>query len=105
MPGHINREISNVIVCWVRNNFFRRPNLDKFAIFHDGDVVPHFDRFKKIMSDKDHSFSHYRLKLEEFILHIPPDQWIERAKGLIKQHDLRIDGKGSSQSDPLLHAP
>ena len=47
---------------------------------------------------------HPLLQRQQLVLQLAPDQRIERRERLVHQQDVRIGGKGTRESDALLHA-
>ena len=43
------------------------------------------------------------LQPQQLVLHLPPDQRIERAERLIHQQDVGIVAQGPGEAHPLLH--
>ncbi len=41
------------------------------------------------------------MQADDLLLHVPPDQRVERAERLVEQQDLRVDGEGAGEADAL----
>ncbi|MNI90402.1 hypothetical protein D3C73_1479190 [compost metagenome] len=55
------------------------------------------------MGNENNRLFHFILKLNQFILHITANQWIEGAEGFIHQQHFWIIGKRTSKTYTLLH--
>ena len=56
------------------------------------------------MGDEDRRLAQLPLQPPDLVLHVPPDQRVERGERLVEQQDLGIVGQGPGQPHPLLHA-
>ena len=87
----------------MRHDFLRRPDLDEPAVLHDGDAVAQLQRLHQVVRDEDHRLVKLALEPDDLVLHVAPDQRVERAERLIEQHDLRIGAQRPGQPHALLH--
>ncbi len=97
-------KFAHVFVYRVGDDFLRRTDLHHHAVLHDRDVVAHLDRLEKIVGDEDHRLVHLGLDIEQFVLHLPANQWIQGAERFVENQDFRIDRHRPRQADALLHA-
>ena len=56
------------------------------------------------MGDEDDGLLQHRLQAQELVLHLAPDQRIERGERLVEEPDLRVDGERAGDADALLLA-
>ena len=56
------------------------------------------------MGDEDDALAEQSLQSEKFVLHLTPDQRIERAERLVEQPDVGFDGETARDPDALLLA-
>ena len=72
---------------------------------HDGDPIGELQRFQEVVGDEDDGLPQRGLQPQEFILHLAPDQRIERAERLVEKPQGWFYGKASCDADTLLHQP
>ena len=71
--------------CRIGQNFLRRTDLDQFPILQQRDSVPDTQSFVQIMGDEDDGLADICLQIQQFILHLTTDQWIQSREGLVHQ--------------------
>src|SRR3546814_1621723 len=79
----------------------RRGYLDDFAGLHEHNPIGHFPRKPKLVRNDNHGHSVLRKidhDIEDFAYHLG----VQRAGGLVEQHDLRLHGQGPGDGHPLL---
>ena len=103
MARHILGEVFHVIIDWMEHHFFRGAYLHELPVLHDGNAVAHFQRFQEVVGDEYRGLLHHLLKLEELILHVATDEWIERAERFIEQENLRVHRESPGKAHALLH--
>ena len=97
-------EVRDVVVRRRADELLRRRELDDLAVAHDRDPVAEAQRLGQVVGDEEHRLARLVLEADHLVLHVAPDQRVERAEGLVVEHHLRVDGEGARQADPLLHA-
>ena len=79
----------------------RRPDLDYSAFIHEHHLIR--DLTGEIHFVRDHHHGHAALaKISHEAKHALDEFWIERARDLIEQHNLRIERKRASDCNTLL---
>ncbi|BFO14685.1 hypothetical protein SHKM778_10730 [Streptomyces sp. KM77-8] len=53
------------------------------------------------MGDEDHRAALLPVQPDHFLLHVPPDQRVERAERLVEEEDFGVDGQSPCQTDAL----
>ena len=86
------------------HDLLRRAHLDEDAVLHDRDAIPELQRLGQVVRDEDHRLLHLVLQAANLVLHVSPDQRVQRAERLVEQHDLGVGGERPRETDPLLHA-
>ena len=71
---------------------------------HDDDAVREIDRFLDGVGDEHHRLVLGGQHLEQQVLHGRARLRIKRAERLVHQQELRLDGIGACQRQPLAHA-
>ena len=61
---HIFGKFSHIAVNRIGDDFLRCSGLYYDSIFHNRDTIPHFDRFKKVVSDEHHRLLNFGLDIE-----------------------------------------
>src|SRR5919201_1098530 len=100
----VGHEPLDVLRRGVGQDLLGQAQLDDLAVFHDRHPVAEAERLVDIVGDEHDSAVHLRLEVKQEVLHVPPDQRIERAKGLIHEQDLLPGGQRAGQPHPLPHA-
>ncbi len=67
-------------------------------------MVAEPQRLVQIVGDEHDRLAQVALQADQLVLHVTPDQRIQRAERLVHQQDLRVGAERSRQTDPLLHA-
>ena len=73
-------------------------------VLHDGDAIGEPDRLVEIVGDEHDGLLQHRLEAQEFVLHLPPDQRIERGERLVEKPDVGVGGERAGDADALLLA-
>ena len=97
-------EVGDVVVGRGADDLLRPPGLDDLAVAHDHDVVAELERLGEVVGDEDHGLADLAMEPDDLVLHVAPDERVERAERLVEEHDLGVDGQGAGQPDALLHA-
>ena len=58
----------------------------------------------QVVGDEHHRLAELLLEPDHLVLHVAPDQRVERRERLVEQQHLRVDGQRAGQADALLHA-
>ena len=74
------------------------------AIAHDRDAVAHLDRLVDVVGHEDHGLPELAVQAQEVVLETVARDRVDRAEGLVHQHDRRIDGHRARYADALLLA-
>jgi hypothetical protein len=53
--------------------------------------------------DEQHRLARLELQPADLVLHVAPDERVERAERLVVEHQLRVDGERAGEADALLH--
>ena len=103
-PGSrsLARELGDVAVGRRENEILRRADLHDAPVLHDGDAIGEPDRLVEIVGDEHDGLLQHRLQPEELVLHLTPDQGIERGKRLVEKPDVRVGGERTGDADTLL---
>jgi len=75
------------------------------AIAHQEDSISKQDCLVHVVGDEEDRLVRRRPDLQQVVLNQPSGERVERAKWLIEQQHLRLDGEGASDAHPLLHSP
>jgi DtxR family Mn-dependent transcriptional regulator len=70
----------------------------------DRHAVSELERLHQVVRDEDHRLAKLALQPDHFVLHVAPDQRVERAERLVEEHDLGVHGERPGETDPLLLA-
>ena len=97
-------EVGDVVVGRRADDLLRPADLDDLAVAHDHDVVAELERLGQVVGDEDHRLADFVVEPQDLVLHVAPDQRVERAERLVEEHHLGVDGQGPGQADALLHA-
>ena len=65
-----------------------RSELDDRPVAHDRDPVAEPERLGEIVRDEDHRLARLLLEPADLVLHVAPDERVERAERLVVEHDL-----------------
>ena len=103
-PGHVADEVADVVVGRCADQFVAGADLHQLAVAHDQDAVAELERLGQVVGDEDHGLAHFVVQPDHLVLHVPPDQRVERRERLVEQQQFRIVGQRAGQPDPLLHA-
>jgi len=68
------------------------------------DPVADAQRLLDRMGDEQQGEAHVVPQLEQFVLHAPARQRVERGEGLVHQQDARMHGQRAGDRHALLHA-
>ena len=71
---------------------------------HDGDLVAHLDRLVDVVGDEDDRLAHLLVEAQEVVLEAVAGDRVDRAEGLVHQHDRRIRRHRAGDADALLLA-
>ena len=96
-------EVPHVLVGRLRAQLFRRADLNDFPVLHDADPVPHLEGFVDVVRDEDDRLFQFPLDLQQFELHVPAHQRIQRGKRLVHQQHFGIADQRPGDADPLAH--
>jgi hypothetical protein len=72
------------------------------AVVHDGDAVGHAHRLLLVVRDVQHGYAEALLDFLDLDLHLEAQVLVERAEGLVHQHDRRVEDDRARQGDALL---
>ena len=97
-------EFLDIVGGRVQHQFLRCADLNDRAVFHDRDAVGETNRFLEIVGDEHDGLVQNFLQAHEFVLHLAPDQWIQRRKGFVEKPDIRLRGERARDADALLLA-
>ena len=100
--GDVARERPHVIGGRIRDQLLGRTELDNPPLVHDGYPIGQTDGFVEVVRDEDDGLMQKVLEAEEFILHFPPDQRVERRKRLVQKPYVGLDGERSTNPHALL---
>ena len=80
----------------------RRPELrEDAADLHDRDEIAHLDRLVDVVSHEDDRLGQLLLEPEQLVLQALADDGIDRAEGLVHEHQRRIDRERAGDADAL----
>ena len=71
---------------------------------HHHDPVAEPERLRQVVRDEDHRLARLLLQADHLVLHVAPDERIERAERLVEEQHLRVERERASKADALLHA-
>ena len=80
------------------------PTCEIRAVLEDGDAVAEAERLVEVVGDEDDGLLEPALQLHELVLHLAPDQRVERREGLVHEQDLGVGAERAGEADALLHA-
>ena len=100
----VAHEVRHVVVGGRADQLLRRAELHDRAVAHDRDPVAQPQRLGQVVGDEQHRLAGLRLEPDHLVLHVAPDQRVERAEGLVVEHQLGVDRERARQPDALLHA-
>ena len=80
----------------------RRPGLgDAAALLHDDHEVAHLDGLVDVMGHEEDRLGEALLQSQELVLETFADDGVDRAEGLVHEHDRRVRGQGASHAHAL----
>ena len=97
-------EVGDIVVGRCPDDLLGAADLDDLAVTHDHDVIAELERLGEVVGDEHHGLADLVVEAQDLVLHVAPDERVERAERLVEEHDLGIHGEGPGQPDPLLHA-
>ena len=97
-------ELGDVVICGISENLLWGPDLDDASVAHDCDPITEEHRLVEIVGDEDDGLLEFALQLNELLLHLASDQWIECRKCLVHEQDVGFSCESAGQTDTLLHA-
>src|SRR5918994_1003090 len=100
----VAHEVRDVLVGGGADQVLGRAELHDGAVAHDRDPVAQPQGLGQVVGDEEHGLARLVLQADDLVLHVAPDQRVERAEGLVVEHQLRVDGERAGQADALLHA-
>src|SRR6266516_2345555 len=68
------------------DELLRRPELDDGAVAHDRDPVAEAQRLGQVVRDEDHRLAGLVLESDDLVLHVTPNERVERAERLVVEH-------------------
>ena len=80
---HMSDKIRDILVGRLEYDLLRLAVLYDTAAIHNSNVGAKLERFVQIVADKDDGFFQIVLQLQQFILQVIPDQWVERGEGFV----------------------
>ena len=101
---HVADELAHVVVGGGADDLGRRPDLDEAAVLHDRDAVADLQGFVEVVRDEDDRLLEALLEAQHLVLHLAPDQRVERRERLVEDQHFGIDGERPREADALLHA-
>jgi hypothetical protein len=101
--GDVADEVGDVLVRRRSHQLLGRAELDDRAVAHDRDPVAEPQGFGQVVRDEQHRLAGLVLKPHDLVLHVAPDQRVERTEGLVVEHQLGVDRERARQADALLH--
>ena len=101
-PRRLARELGDVAVGRRQDEILRRADLHDAAVLHDGDTIGEPDRLVEVVGDEYDGLLQHRLQPQELVLHLTPDQGIERGERLVEEPDVRVGGERTGDADALL---
>ena len=102
--GDVADEVGDVVVGRRPDQLLRPAGLDDRPVAHDQDVVAELQRLGEVVGDEDHRLADFVVEPEDLVLHVPPDQRVERAERLVEEHHLGVDRERPGEADALLLA-
>src|SRR5829696_1244222 len=101
---HVLDEALHVLVRRLPQNVFRGAELYYLAVLHDRHPVPERERLVQVVGDEDDRPLGLALDIQEEVLHVAPNQRVERRERLVHEQYLLLGRKGPRETHPLLHA-
>ena len=101
-PRRVARELGDVAVGRRQDELLRRADLHDAPVLHDGDAIGEPDRLVEVVGDEHDGLLQHRLQPQELVLHLTPDQRIERGERLVEKPDVRVGGERAGDADALL---
>ena len=98
-------EAGNEGVCRFLVELRRRVALLNDAVIEDGNPVGHGQRFALVVRDVDDRHAKPLMDVPDLQLHVLAQLLVERAQGLIHEHQRRLEDEGARQRDALLLTP
>src|SRR6056297_1735423 len=89
----------------MQQDLLRLALLHDLTILENDQVIRQLQRLVEVVTDEHHGFLQFLLQLQQQVLHVGPNERIERRERLVHQHDRRIRGQRPGDTDPLLHRP
>ncbi len=102
--GHLGDEVLDVVVGGLRDDLVGRADLHDLAVAQDHDPVTELERLGEVVGDEDHRLAELAVQPDDLVLHVAPDERVERGEGLVEEQHLGVAGQRPRQSDALLHA-
>ena len=100
----ILREGPHIVVGGLGQDLERRPDLGEGPVAHDGDPVGQPQCLGEVVGDEHDGALQLDLQRHQLVLHVAPDERVERRERLVEEQHLGLHGQGTCQPDPLLHA-
>ena len=104
LRGTSRTKFADVVVRRRADELLRRPELHDGAVAHHHDPIAEAERLGQVVRDEHHRLAGLGLQSDHLVLHVAPDQGIERAEGLVEQQHLGIERERAGEADALLHA-
>ena len=74
------------------------------TVLHDRDAIGEPQRLVEVVGDEHDALAEHLLQTQELVLHVAPDQRIERRERLVEKPDVRLDREAAGDADTLLLA-
>ena len=100
----VAREVLDVLVRGRADELLGRAELDDRAVAHDRDAVAEAECLGEVVRDEHRRLADLALEAHDLVLHVAPDEGIERAERLVVEHDVRVRRERPCDADALLHA-
>src|SRR5829696_501968 len=91
---HILDEALYVLVRGLPQDVLRGAELHDLAVLHDRHPVPERERLVQVVRYEDDRTLDLALDVQKEVLHVAPNQRVERRKGLVHQQDLLLRRQG-----------
>lgn len=100
----VGDEVGDVVVGRGLQDLRPGADLDQPAVLEQQDAVTQQHGLVEVVGDEHDRLLEVLLQADEQLLHVAPDQWVQRGVGLVHQEHLGVAGQRPGQPDPLLHA-
>ena len=103
LQPHILGKVPHILILRAQHNVLRGADLGHFPAFQNADVVAQFQGLVQVVGDENDGLVQLALQVQQFVLHLPPNQRIQAAERFIHQQNVGVHHQSPGQPYPLLH--